>query len=261
MKIGVFDSGLGGLGAVGALSHLCPSLDIVYFGDTARLPYGTRSREAVRRYAAQDAAFLLKKGVDAILIACGTASSAALPELGEELSVPVFGVVEPAAREAVRLTKNQKIGVLGTQGTIASGAYERAICALLPEAEVTGVACPLLATLVENGEAGSEICRLALEKYLAEPMAAGCDTLLLGCTHYPLLKDDILSIWGNVNLVDAGVAAAREIAVLVPAGTKEGSVELYTSDFSQGFFEIAERFLPGGRAHFSEEKVAVETWN
>lgn len=261
MKIGVFDSGLGGLVAVGELSRLCPSFDIVYFGDTARLPYGTRSRETVCRYAAQDAAFLLKKGVDAILIACGTASSAALPELAEQLPVPIFGVVEPAARAAADITKNRKIGVLGTQGTIASGAYERAIHAALPEAEVTGVACPLLATLVENGEAGGEIVRLALKKYLQKPMEAGCDTLLLGCTHYPLLKDDILSIWQDVTLVDAGAEAAREISRLFPLGEGEGNVELFTSDFSQGFFEIAERFLPGGRAHFAEEKVKVETWN
>lgn len=260
MKIGVFDSGLGGLGAVGELSRLCPSLDIVYFGDTARLPYGTRSKEAVCRYAAQDAAFLLDKQVDAILIACGTASSAALPELAEKVSVPVFGVVEPAAREAVKSTKNAKIAVLGTQGTVASGAYERAIHAVLPEAEVVSVACPMLVPIVENGEAGTALCRLALEQYLSAPRAAGCDTVLLGCTHYPLLSEDIRALWSGVTLVDAGAAAARALASLVK-NEGMGRVELFTSDFSQGFFEIAERFLPGGKAHFARERVLVEKWN
>ncbi|MBR6529907.1 MAG: glutamate racemase [Clostridia bacterium] len=260
MKVGVFDSGLGGLGTVSALARLRPNLDIIYFGDTARLPYGTRSREAVRRYAAQDAAFLLKKGVDAILIACGTASSAALPDLSDELSVPVYGVVRPAAREAVQTTQNRKIGVLGTQGTIASGSYERAIRALMPEAQITAVACPLLVPFVENGEAGSDLCRMALMRYLEAPKKAGCDTLLLGCTHYPLLKDDILALWPEVKLIDASAALARDFAEKCP-DEGEGRVELFTSDFSQGFFELAERFLPGGRAHFAEEKVAVETWN
>lgn len=263
MKIGVFDSGLGGLGAVGELLRIRPDLDLIYFGDTARLPYGTRSAEAVRRYAAQDAAFLLKKGVDAILIACGTASSAALPELAKKLNVPVLGVVEPAAQEAVRASKNGKIGVLGTQGTIASGAYERAILQNNPSFEVTAVACPLLVPMVENGEAGSELCRLALSRYLAVPRAAGCDTLLLGCTHYPLLKDDILALWPEVTLVDAGAAGARAMAQIAPCTDRdrEGSAVLYTSDFSQGFFEIASRFLAPEKARFVPEKVAVEEWN
>ena len=264
MKIGVFDSGLGGLGAVGALSRLRNDLDIIYFGDTARLPYGTRSAETVRRYAAQDAAFLLSKGVDAILIACGTASSAALPALAETLSVPVIGVVEPASREAVAASKNRRIGVLGTQGTVASGSYERAIHALCPEAEVISVACPLLVPFVENGEAGSELCRLALTRYLERPKAASCDTLLLGCTHYPLLKDDILALWPNVETIDAGAAGARAIADAVEPPKDvfaRGKVELYTSDFSQGFEEIASRFLPCEKVHFVPERVAVDTWN
>lgn len=262
MKIGIFDSGVGGLGAVGELSRIRPDLDLIYFGDTARLPYGTRSAEAVRRYAAQDAAFLLKKGVDAILIACGTASSAALPELCDSLDVPVIGVVEPAAAEAVAASKNKKIAVLGTQGTVASGAYERAILALCPEAEVTSVACPLLVPMVENGFMGSELCRLALSEYLARPIAAGCDTVLLGCTHYPLLTEDILSLWKGVKTVDAGRAGARAVSALVERKNESGGkIELYTSDFSQGFFEIASRFLPDAKAHFSSEKVAVEEWN
>lgn len=264
MSIGVFDSGLGGLCAVGELMRLCPERDIVYFGDTARLPYGTRSAEAVRRYAAQDAAFLLKKGVSAILIACGTASSAALPSLAEELSVPVLGIVSPAAAEAVKLSENGKIGVLGTQATVASGSYARAIHALSKQAEVVSVPCPLLVPFVENGETEGELLSLLLARYLEKPRAAGCDTLLLGCTHYPLIAEAIRALWPEVKLCDAGRAGARAMAVLVrslPQGEDSGRVELYTSDFSQGFYEQASRFLPDRRAVFMEEKVAVETWN
>ena len=264
MSIGVFDSGLGGLCAVEKLSALCPEMDIVYFGDTARLPYGTRSADAVRRYAAQDAAFLVEKGVNAILIACGTASSAALPELAASVPVPILGVVEPAAREAINLSENKKIGVLGTQATIASRSYEKAIRALCPEAEIVPVACPLLVPLVENGETGGKLVELSLSRYLEAPMAAGCDTLLLGCTHYPLLSDAILSLCPDVKLADAGRAGAGAMARLAAErgfAHGEGRVELYTSDFSQGFDTLARRFLNREDVRFSDEKVAVETWN
>lgn len=262
-SVGVFDSGLGGLCAVAALSELVPELDVYYFGDVARLPYGTRSAAAVRRYAAQDAAFLASCGVDAILIACGTASSAALPALAERYDIPVLGVVEPAAREALACSERGRIGVLGTQGTIASGAYERAIHALCPTAQVTSVACPMLVPLVENGEADSPMTRIALEQYLAPCREAGCDTLLLGCTHYPLLREHILALWRDVRLADAAAAGARAMAELVRADgavTGTGRRELYTSDFSQGFEELALRFLDGKQMHFVQERVAVENW-
>lgn len=264
MSIGIFDSGLGGLGAVRKLHELCPTQDLIYFGDTARLPYGTRSAAAVRRYAAQDAAFLLKKGVFAILVACGTASSAALPALGEQVNVPVLGVVEPGAKEALARTENGRVAVLGTQGTIASGAYERAMHALDASVQVTSVACPLLVPFVESGETDSDVLRTVLARYLSEPLAAGCDTLLLGCTHYPLLSEAIRALAPSMKLVSAAEAGARATARLVasvglPEG--EGKMELYTSDFSQGFETLAARFLGDVGARFAQERVAVETWN
>ena len=261
--VGIFDSGLGGLCAVRELRRLLPEEDIVYFGDVARIPYGTRSRETVCRYAAQDAAFLVSKNVDAILVACGTVSSTALEELKTRLSVPVVGVVEPAAEEAVKASRNRKIGVLGTQGTIASGAYKRAITRLSPDAQVVSVACPLLVPIVENGETDGEIAHLALQNYLKAPLAAGCDTLLLGCTHYPLLKDKIASLAPGVALIDAGQAGANATARLLREnrlvyGT--GKTELYTSDFSQGFSTLAQRFLQDDSIQFSKEKVNAEDW-
>jgi len=259
--VGVFDSGLGGLSAVRALRALLPREDIVYFGDAARVPYGTRSAETIRRFAAQDAAFLRSKGVKAILVACGTVSAAAM-DVVQAAGLPALGVVEPAARAAAAQTKSKRIGVLGTPAAIASGAYARMILALDPAAEVCEVPCPLLVSIVESG-AGGEIARLAVREYLKEPLEAGADTLLLGCTHYPLLSDVFREEAPGLTLIDAGAEAARQMAqCLASRGLLEddgGNLTLYTSDFSQNFAALSARFL-GELTSFVEEKVAIETW-
>ena len=187
--IGVFDSGLGGLTAVRELCRLLPGEDVVYFGDTGRVPYGSRSRETIIKYARQDVAFLRTFDLKAILIACGTVSTTALDVLSAENPIPVMGVVEPAARAAARLTRSGNIGLIGTQTSVRSGAYERAIQAENPAVRVIGQPCPLFVPLVENGRfrPGDIVIETVAAEYLAPLKAAGVDTLVLGCTHYPLL--------------------------------------------------------------------------
>ena len=196
--VGIFDSGLGGLCAVRELRRLLPEEDIVYFGDVARIPYGTRSRETVCRYAAQDAAFLVSKNVDAILVACGTVSSNALTELQAENDLPILGVVEPACRRAVKLTKNCRVGMIATAASVRSGAYAETIRRLDSSVEVISKACPLFVPLVENGrnQPGDIVVETVAREYLEPLKKAGIDVLILGCTHYPLLTDVIAKIMG-----------------------------------------------------------------
>ena len=191
--IGVFDSGLGGLTSVRELRRLLPGEDIVYFGDTGRVPYGSRSREIILQYARQDIAFLLSQNVKCIVAACGTVSSTYPSEEAAKLPVPYMGVVSSAARRAARATRNRRIGVIGTSATIRSHSYEQILRRLVPGAEITARACPLFVSLVENGYVdGSapdcqQVTRLVIAQYLQEVREAGVDTLILGCTHYPLL--------------------------------------------------------------------------
>lgn len=250
--IGVFDSGLGGLTAVRELTQLLPGEDIVYFGDTGRVPYGGRSRETIIKYARQDVAFLRTFDLKAIVIACGTVSTTALEVLSAENPIPVLGVVAPAARAAAERTKNGRIGLIGTQATIRTGAYERHIAALLPQAEVSTLACPLLVPLVENGryKPGDGVVETVAAEYLAPLKAAGVDTLVLGCTHYPLLTDVIRAYMGeNVALVNSGAVCAREVADLLEetgalAGEERPGVRRYfVSDSVEGFSGLASIFL------------------
>lgn len=250
--IGVFDSGLGGLTAVRELARILPEEDLVYFGDTARVPYGGRSRETLVSYALQDAAFLRSFGPKAIVVACGTVSSNALEELRAACTVPVYGVVEPAAAAAVRLTKNCRIGIIGTEASIRSGAYERAVSALCPEAEVLTAACPLLVPLVENGRYQAEdgVVETVLEEYLTPLRDGGVDTLVLGCTHYPLLRSAIAAAMGpEVALVDVGGACARVLAEdLERSGARRGgdgtgSHRFFVSDSTGSFGRLASLFL------------------
>jgi glutamate racemase len=211
--IGVFDSGLGGLTVVRELIRKLPNESIVYFGDTARLPYGPKSPDTVLRYSSEITDYLISQGVKALVIACNTATAHALPALKLTSPIPVIGVIEPGARAAVAATKSGKIGVIGTQGTIASHAYERAIRQLKPDAEIVAVACPLFVPLVEEGWTEKTMTMEIAREYLTPLRDSQMDTLVLGCTHYPLLKRAIGTAVGrNVRLIDSAEETAIETA-------------------------------------------------
>lgn len=250
--IGVFDSGLGGLTAVRELARIMPEEDLVYFGDTGRVPYGGRSKDILVRYARQDVAFLRTFNPKAVVIACGTVSSTALDALREENGVPIFGVVEPAAHAAAQLTRNGRVGLIGTKATIRSGAYERALARLKPGVEVTARACPLLVSLVENGRfsPGDIVAETIVSEYLTPVKAAGADTLILGCTHYPLMRAVISACMGpGVSLVDVGEQCARWVKQQLEwDGLRNGRPgagrrRYYVSDSAGDFSELASVFL------------------
>jgi glutamate racemase len=216
--IGIFDSGVGGLTVLKEMMRLLPGEELVYLGDTARVPYGTKSPRTVLRYALEAAAFLSERHVKMLVVACNTASSVALPALAEHFNLPVVGVIEPGARKAVAVTRCRKVGVIGTEGTIKSGAYPRAIHALDPDIEVFSAPCPLFVPLAEEGWAEHRIAHLAAEEYLAPLLQRGIDTLVLGCTHYPLLKTTLRNVMGDgVELVDS----AEETALMVAGPLRE----------------------------------------
>lgn len=264
--IGVFDSGLGGLTAVRELRELLPHEDIIYFGDTGRVPYGGRGNATITRYALQDAALLLSRNVKAVVSACGTVSSVAGELLAEHCPCPYIEVVTPAARRAAELSVSGKIGVIATRATIASGKYQQAIASMLPTATVTAIACPIFVPLVEEGHYShnDELVRAAVQLYLGAMRRAGVDTLILGCTHYPLLAEAIAIYMGNeVVLVDSGKEAAKATAELLTkvellAETGEGSCSYMVTDAPQNFESIMERFM-GGKATGTVERVTLET--
>lgn len=247
--IGVFDSGLGGLTVAHAIMRQLPAESLVYFGDTARVPYGPKSPDTVRRYSHEIAAFLLDEGVKAIVVACNTATAHALPMLEQELDVPVIGVVEPGARAAVRASRSGRIGVIATAGTIRSGAYVRAIKAEAPDAQVTVRACPLFVPLVEEGWTQHEAAWSIAREYLAPFMHGEVDTLVLGCTHYPLLKPLIGEIIGrDVRLIDSAEETAldarrmlAEHSLDAPSG--QGSYRFVASDDQEQFLALGQRFF------------------
>ena len=260
--VGVFDSGVGGLTVLQALRRRLPDESTVYLGDTARLPYGPKSPETVRRYARECADFLLDRGVKMIVVACNTASARALPDLERELPVPVVGVVLPGAREAAERSRTGRIGVLGTRGTVESGAYQEAILALRPDARVEGRACPLFVPLVEEGWTEGEVARLTAETYLEPLLARGVDTLVLGCTHYPLLRALLRRVAGEtVALVEPARATAREVAerlaereLEAPPGG-EPSHRFFVTDDADRFRVLAADWLGEAIEHL--EQVVV----
>ena len=245
--IGVFDSGLGGLTAVKELIKIIPGENIVYFGDTGRVPYGTRSEETIKKYTKQDIAFLKSFDIKLILVACGTVSSVALPFINDK-DVKIVGVVEPASMAAVKASHNKKIGIIGTSGTVKSGLYKKTIEKLLPGAEVFQQACPLFVPLVENGYFEHEATKIIAKEYLKPLMDEGVDTIILGCTHYPLLKKVIGEIVGeDVVLIDSGKASAEYVKeILEKEGMLNtgdcGKYEFYSSD-SVDFEKPAVMFL------------------
>ncbi|GLC26611.1 glutamate racemase [Roseisolibacter agri] len=248
--IGVFDSGIGGLTVAREIMRQLPTESIVYFGDTARVPYGPKSPDTVRRYSHEIAEFLRGEGVKAIVIACNTATAHALPMLRAEQPLPVIGVVEPGARAAVGASRGGTVGVIGTMGTIASGAYERAIRALRHDVAVLGQPCPLFVPFVEEGWLSHEATRLVAHEYLDALRDRSMDTLVLGCTHYPLLKPLIGEVVGrSVRLIDSAEETAAETGrVLVsrglaaPAGTTPRH-RFIASDAPDHFSRMAQRFL------------------
>lgn len=248
--IGVFDSGIGGLTVVRELERQLPSESIVYFGDTARVPYGPKSPDTVRRYADEITHWLLDQGVKAVVIACNTATAHALPRLRETLPVPVIGVVEPGARAAVRATRDGHVGVIGTAGTIASRAYEKAIHAIAPSLEIIARPCPLLVPLVEEGWLDHDVTRMVVHEYLGPLEEAGVDTLVLGCTHYPLLKRVLGEELGEgVRLIDSAEETAAdtgrvlaERGLAAPTGSRP-RYRFVASDAPEQFLRQGQRFL------------------
>lgn len=249
--IGVFDSGIGGLTVVRELRRRLPHEDIVYFGDTARVPYGIKSSETVTRFAREDCEFLLQFDPKLIIAACNTASAAALPELEASLSVPLCGVVEPGAREAVRLARGGTIAVIATEATIASDAYRRAMRRYDADVRVVQRPCPLFVPLVEEGRScGDPIVRATIREYLDPIVRLGPRVIVMGCTHYPLLKAAIAEVAGpDVKLVDSGEQTARVVVKrLGETGaltdrTEHGGLTCYVSDNPQRFRELGQRFL------------------
>lgn len=248
--IGIFDSGLGGLTVAHEVMRQLPGESFVYFGDTARVPYGPKSPDTVRRYSHEICEWLLDQGVKAVVVACNTATAHALPMLREELPVPVLGVIESGARAAVRQSRNGHIGVIGTLGTIKSGAYERAIRELAPQVVITARACPLLVPLVEEGYLDKPATRMIARDYLEIMRDARIDSLVLGCTHYPLLKPLITEVLGpDVALIDSAEETAAETGrMLAEQGlaAKGGASPQYrfvASDGMQQFLELGQRFL------------------
>jgi glutamate racemase len=251
--LGVFDSGIGGLTVVRHLRRLLPAWDIVYFGDTARVPYGTKSDATVRRFAGEAARFLTQFGVSHLVVACNTVSAVALRALSRDFqALPVDGVILPGAEAALKATRSGRIGVIGTRATIASRAYEHAIAAFArregKKVRVFTNPCPLLVPLAEEGLAGSRAAREVLRDYLAPLRARGIDTLILGCTHYPPFKPLIRSLLGKrVTLIDSGEATARRLARALRERDTDrpsrGSLRCYVSDIPRQFEAIGRRFL------------------
>ena len=251
--LGIFDSGIGGLTVLKEIMEVLPDEDTVYLGDTARVPYGTKSGPAVRRYAVENAGFLLKHGIKLLVVACNTASAYALDELKESLDIPVIGVILPGARMAAAVSRNKKVGVIGTEGTIKSGAYFDAIKSIDPEVTVFSKACPLFVPLAEEGWTEGEVARLVAEEYLKEIKGEGVDVVLLGCTHYPLLKKVIAGVMGEgVKLIDSAYATAIEVKNLLSQKGllrekgEDGRKPLrkfFVTDSPERFLKVGKRFL------------------
>ena len=258
--IGVFDSGVGGLTVARELIHQLPSETIIYFGDTARVPYGIKSKETVIRFSIENILFLLKHDVKLICVACNTVSSVALPVIKNHFKVPIIGVISPGVREAVYATQSKRVGVIGTKGTIRSRTYELEINHLDPEVKVTAVACPLFVPFVEEGWLSGDVVLSVARTYLKPLKEAKVDTVILGCTHYPLLKHVIRGVLGDdVTLIDSAKQVAIEVKkTLAQDGLlnkgRLGKQKFFVSDNPEWFSNLAERFL--GKAVKGVKKVS-----
>jgi len=280
LPIGIFDSGVGGLTVYRALHEGLPQERFVYLGDTARVPYGTKSLATVGRYGVENARFLEAHGIKLLVVACNTASALALPAIRASVSVPVIGVIEPGAEQAVSASAGKRIGVIATEATVRSGAYSQAIKALAPEAEVLERACPLFVALAEEGWAERDVAQTVAAEYLTDFSGGRVDALVLGCTHYPILRRVIQETVGrDVRLIDSGEATAKSVAALLERENlrrrsfdtatgqllKEGARErrlcddldhFYVTDAEERFARVAERFLGSAPTRLE----AVEVW-
>jgi len=247
--IGIFDSGLGGLTVYQAVKELLPNEQVVYLGDTARVPYGSRSKATVLEYSRENTRFLESHNVKAVVVACNTASAYALDQLGQEFDLPFLGVIEPGAKAAVAASERQQIGVIATHATIHSAAYVRAINELSHKAQIFSQACPLLVPLVEEGWLEDGASRLILQRYLKPLQIAQIDTLILGCTHYPLLQALLTQILGaKVTLINSAAQTANALHIKLQAHhilaqTRAGDDQFYVTDLSEKFAQVAARFL------------------
>jgi glutamate racemase len=262
--IGIFDSGIGGLTVLREIKNLLPSEDTIYLGDTARVPYGTKSKETVIRYSIENSNFLMKKEIKLLVIACNTASAFALDELRENLAIPVIGVIESGAKKAVEVTRTKRIGVIGTEGTIRSGAYFDNIKRLDQKTAVFTSACPLFVPLAEEGWVDNKIAMLTAELYLKKLVDDGVDTVVLGCTHYPLLKGVIGNVMGgDVKLIDSAEETAAEVATVLQdrnllnvSGNRQSRHSFFVTDSPERFINIGRRFF--GEGLDEVRTVAVE---
>lgn len=260
--IGVFDSGVGGLTVYKEIRAAFPNEDLIYFGDTARVPYGPKSPMTIIEYSKQNARFLLQQDIKILVVACNTSSSVAIPHLKELTAIPILGVIGPGSETALKTSKNNRIGVIGTEGTVRSEAYTKTIKSLEPKAEVFSRACPLFVPLAEEGWQDHPISKEIAKEYISPLLAEGIDTLVLGCTHYPLLSKVIQEVVGDdVRLVDSAKAIAnhlRDYIVSNPQDTK-GKDSFYVSDSDNRFSEIASRIL--GDSFKGLKNVRLhETW-
>lgn len=263
--IGVFDSGIGGLTVLKEIMEQLPGEDIVYFGDTARIPYGSRSKETVIKYVIQSFKFLMTKNIKAIVIACNTATSLALEESQQEFDIPIIGVVDPGVKASVATTKNNSIGIIGTEGTINSGAYQKKIRKELPNAEIIGVSCPLFVPIVEEGWENTDVAYITALKYLMEFKEHNIDTLVLGCTHYPALRYTLSKIMGdNVTLVNPAYETAKltrkilKESSLLNEKLEGGVYSYYVSDDPEKFKRVGGNIIK--KQIDSVEKVNIENF-
>ncbi len=261
--IGIFDSGIGGLTVVKSILRLMPNENIVYFGDTARVPYGSKSNETVIEYSLQAANFLLRKNIKLLVVACNTASAVALKDLKKFLTIPVIGMIEPGAKMAIQESRNGIVGVIGTRATISNRAYANELKKISPRTKVYERACPLFVPLAEEGWLDHKVTEMIAKEYLKELKEKNIDSLILGCTHYPILQDIIQKVIGkNVKLIDSGTPAAHLVEdylngrQLRNQSVHQGISEFYVSDVPAKFREIAERFL--GRKIIHLHKVELE---
>jgi glutamate racemase len=258
--IGIFDSGVGGLTVLKEITAALPEEDLIYLGDTARVPYGIRSPETVTRYSFENTDFLISQEIRMLVIACNTVSAISLEAVQKRFLLPVIGVIEPGARAAVAATKTRKLLVIGTEATINSGAYERAIKRIAPDVEVHSRACPLFVPLAEEGWTDNAVAQLVAETYLGPLRGKGIDTLVLGCTHYPLLKQVISRTAGpEIMLIDSATETARDVAAVVArlGGKRQGTGtrKFYVTDTPARFEQIGKRFL--GDEFLRAEQVKI----
>ncbi|MEM1283324.1 MAG: glutamate racemase [Chlamydiota bacterium] len=244
-KIGIFDSGIGGLTVLKAIQNCCPGHQIIYFGDTAKVPYGEKSSQTIQKYSVSNAEFLLSQGVDILVVACNTATAYALELLKERFQIPLVGVVAPGAKRAVELSKNRHIAVIGTKGTVSSDIYKKEIYRMDPSIKVTSQACPLFVPLVEEGWIDHPATELIIKEYLTPLLEMDIDTLLLGCTHYPLLSKAIHQhCEGKISIIDSAHACAENVKALVGNG-KNGldCTKYFVSDDPDKFRLLGKQLL------------------